>query len=140
MFDQASAIALRDKAASLANRYKGFTVRSLVIRRYSLSPEFIQVEPAPAIELVQLKPEELIKGAQQAGATYDVKGISKKFARTELEQEVTEFIIDGQTADNPVTGISCNLVQGSLVEGDLCWELKLIQRIGEERLYDDLRF
>lgn len=146
MFDEATAIALRDKAASLARRYKGFTVRSLVIRT---DLEFKQVEPAPTVELIQLKPEELIKGAQQAGATYEVKGISKKFTRTELEQEAIEFVIDGQTAegssaslstDNPVTGIFCNLVQGSLVEGDLCWELKLIQRIGEERLYDDLRF
>lgn len=138
MFDPTTAILLRDKAARLGDRYRSYTLRSLVIQLYpdgSEIPQLIQVEPKPTIQLQELKPEELAKGASQATKVYEVKGISRKFTRTQLEKEAVEFVIDGKTTDTPLTGIFCHLVQGSVVETDLCWSLKLVERVGENTLY-----
>ena len=130
-------IAMRDHVAPIAEGFGIPTVRSLIIRRReNKSTYYTEVKPRPAITTIQPEPQDLVgmEEIQLAVNTFEVKGVSRAYTRSQLVNSRVDYIVDGILEGQNVTGgFVCTLV--SVAENALTWDLIVRSLIGEQKLY-----
>lgn len=130
-------INLRDRGATLASKFGVPNVRSLVIiTREENEDRYLEIEPHPIINEVRSENQEVegLKSVTGITKTFEVKGISRKYSREQLEHHAIDYIIDGKVKFGKlISGITCRLI--SLNEQTTTWEMTLEQRIGESDFY-----
>lgn len=130
-------LALRDYAAPLAAKLAVPTTRSLIIRRREgKDTSYIEIQPQPNITTAYPKIEAIygVGNLQVITGDFEVKGVSRKYTRSQLIGTRIDYIIDGLLQNNTVVGgMTCDLV--TISENTLTWDLVLRQRIGEQKLY-----
>ena len=130
-------IGVRDRAAPLAKQFGIPNIRSFAIRyRSHKGFEYLKIEPQPVIDddFPELEGMENINNFELMVARYQIRGISRKYKKQQLEGDRIDYIVDpvwrvGELA----SGIVCKLIQ--LTENSTTWDMNLIQKIGEEGIY-----
>lgn len=129
-------LALRDYAAPLAVELCIPSARSLIIRRReSRNTNYLKVEPLPTITTAYPKIEGFdgIGSVQVITGDFEVKGVSRKYMRSQLVGSRIDYVIDGILQDGVVNGgMICDLV--TITENTLTWDLVLRQKIGEQKM------
>lgn len=121
-------IQLRDRGAYLADNFGFHSSRQLRLHiKKNNGIEVHRIHPDPTIEEIQFDIEstesvDSIKGMKKI---FEVKGVSKTYTRSQLENGIYEYEIDD--------GIMCGLID--LTENTLTWDLRLEQSIREEGLF-----
>ena len=131
-------IRLRDRAAGFATQFGIPNSRSLIIRTRSQeeATRYLLVVPTPIITEVDFsqKPIEGFSGISGPVKTFEVKGISRRYTRTQLEFEAVDYILGGELRLGKIVGgITCTLQ--SLKENPITWDLTITQKIVENSLY-----
>lgn len=128
---------VRDRTAPLAQHFGIPNIRSFAVRyRINGGFEYLKVTPDPLIDddYPESQGMESINNTELLIARYDVRGISRRYPKPQLEGDRIDYIVDPVWRVGELTsGIVCKLVQ--LVENSTTWDMKLIQKIGEEALY-----
>jgi hypothetical protein len=127
---------LRDAAAKKAVEYGLPKVRDVYIRRLIGDDyQITQVIPNPVIEETKYDLENMSSLSNLQGMTriLDIKGISKKYPRHELEAENVDYLVDSidNTPDAPQ--IACTLLQ--LTDNGLTWSIQVKQDQGQQEVY-----
>lgn len=129
-------LTLRDYIAPLAGELGIPTTRSLIIRRReSRNTTYLKVEPLPIITTAHPRIEGFdgIGSVQVITGDFEVKGVSRKYTRSQLVGSRIDYVIDGILQDGVVNGgMICDLV--TITENTLTWDLVLRQKIGEQKM------
>ncbi|MBN3946455.1 MAG: hypothetical protein HWQ38_08155 [Nostoc sp. NMS7] len=123
-------IALRDSLPSVAVAFNISSLKKFYIHRRENNGTVIEeVIPTPVIQEVslQLKTVEDLNSLKGMSKVFEVKGISKKYQRIQLESELIDFEIEG--------GIKCQLID--IKENIITWDLRVEQKLGEQQIYGD---
>ena len=123
-------IALRDSLPSVAQVFKISSLKKFYIcRRENNGLVREEVIPTPVIEEVtlELKTVEDLNSLKGMSKVFEVKGVSKKYQRIELESEFISFEIE--------EGIQCQLID--IKEKTITWDLRVEQKLGEQQIYGD---
>ena len=132
-------VKMRDRAAALATRFGIPNVRSLIIRTRTSNGNIVYKEiiPTPIITEISNSSERMngISGISGSSQIFEVKGVSRKYSLVELEYEALDYVVDGKVDQDQLTvvGITCQLV--SVTEKSTTWDLRLVQKLGEQSLY-----
>jgi len=122
-------IALRDSLPSVAVAFNVSSLKKFYIcRRENNGTVVEEVIPTPVIQEVtlELKTVEDLNSLKGMSKVFEVKGVSKKYQRIQLESESVDFEIEG--------GIQCQLID--IKENTITWDLRLEQKLGEQQIYD----
>lgn len=126
-------IALRDRSASLAPSFGVPNLRSLIIvTRLPGEERYLEIKPLPVINLLDTNNQEIEGLGNVTGVTrtYEVKGISRRYSREQLEHEAIDYVIDGKLKFGElIHGTLCRLIR--LTEQTITWDMTLEERQGE---------
>ena len=121
-------IGLRDSMPDIAIAFKISSLKKFYIRRRENNGLTVeQVTPTPVIEEVSLELKNVadLNSLKGASKVFQVKGVSKRYTRLQLESEFVDFEIEGD--------IQCQLID--IKENTLSWDLRLEQKLGEQQVY-----
>jgi hypothetical protein len=121
-------IALRDSLPPVATAFNISSLKKFYIcRRENNGLVIEEVLPTPMVEEItlELKNVEDLNSLKTASKVFQIKGVSKKYERIQLESEFIDFQIEG--------GIDCQLID--IKENTLTWDLRVEQKLGEQQIY-----
>ena len=127
---------VRDAAAKKAVEYGLPKVRNVYIRRsISVDYQITQIIPNPIIEETKYDLENMssLSNLQGMARIFDIKGISKKYPRHELESENVDYLVDN--IDNTLNApqLACTLLQ--LTDNGMTWSIQVKQDQGQQEVY-----
>jgi hypothetical protein len=124
-------IALRDSIPAVATKFNVSSLKKFYIcRRQNNGFVTEEVIPTPVTQEItlELKTVEELNSLKGMSRVFQIKGISKKYARIQLESEFVDFeIVDVEGS------IKCQLID--IKENTLTWDLRVEQRLGEQQIY-----
>lgn len=124
---------LRDSMSSVAQIFKISNLKKFyILRRENNGLIREEVIPIPVIQELnlQLKTVEDLNSLKGMSKVFEIKGVSKKYQRIQLESEFIDFEIE--------EGIHCQLID--IKENTITWDLRVEQKLGEQQIYGERGF
>jgi len=137
----AQMVKARNRVAGLAGQFGNPDIAGVVVRRqvdggfYS----YLQIKPDPVVreDLPELDQVRGVQSVEALRKAFVVSGIGRHYEEEKLRGPGVEYLIGARMVlDRPVGGTLCQFV--SLEEKFLTWELRAIEKLSENQIYEYL--
>lgn len=132
-------VAVRNKVAGLAGRFGNPDIAGVVVRRQNEDGfySYLQITPDPVVreDLPEIDQVRGVRSVEALRKAFVISGIGRHYKEESLRGPGMEYLVGARMVLNkPVGGVLCQFV--SLEEKFLTWELRAIEKISEQQIYE----